>query len=161
MNTVPAVPRPTTNRWFEAKILNFNLPPGADPRTTTFPLQSKENESLALAERERFDEMCSKILWGSEDPEAFGEMLRSLVVSFLPSDSFQLRLLRNVASAQWQLQRIEAIQQNLFLAGAEEIGAYKLPAGTADAMDFSNQASNLLRDLQRSIQIYHAARKRK
>ncbi len=160
MSTLPATAVAST-KWFKAKVLDFNIPKGADPGAISFALNNPENDALSLAQREQFDVMCEKILWGSEDKEAFGEMLRSLVISFLPKDSFQLRLLRNIASAQWQLQRIEAIQSNLFSAGAEEMGAYKLPAGTSDAMDFNGQASNLLRDLQRAIQIYHAARKRK
>lgn len=160
MSTLPATAAAST-KWFKAKVLDFNIPKGADPGAISFALNNPENDALSLAQREQFDVMCENIPWGSEDREAFGEMLRSLVISFLPKDSFQLRLLRNIASAQWQLQRIEAIQSNLFSAGAEEMGAYKLPAGTSDAMDFNGQASNLLRDLQRAIQIYHAARKRK
>lgn len=144
---------------FKPKVLNFNLPKGNDPRSASFPLANKENSALNLAARERFDVMCEKVVWGSEDRQAFGEMLRSLVISFQPETTFHLHLLRNVASFQWQLQRIEAIQCNLFDQGKDTVGAFKLPAGTSDAMEFSASASDLLRDLQRAINIYRSAKK--
>jgi hypothetical protein len=159
-SALPARPGMPGTDLFRPKVLNFNLARGGDPTATTFPLASKENESLSLAERERFDVMCSKIPWGSEDREAFGEMLRSLVITFLPQDVFHLHLLRNVASLQWQLYRIEAIQHNLFTAGAEEVGAHNLPAGTNDALEFQTSYSNLLRDLQRALAIYKTAKKK-
>lgn len=159
MSTQPMQATPPGTELFKPKILSFNLPRGADPTTTTFPLANRENDSLGLAARERFDVMCANILWGSEDHEAFGEMLRSLVVSFLPQNVFQLHLLRNIASAQWQLQRIEAIQHNLFDAGKDTVGAYKLPGGTSDAMEFQGASSNLLRDLQRAISTFRSAKK--
>ena len=143
---------------FKPKILNFNLPKGADHRSAVFPLASKENNALRLAESARFDVMCEKILWGSEDPQLFGEFLRSLVIAFEPQNLFELSLLRNVAASQWKLQRLEAVQHNLFAAGQEVIGPFGLPAGTSDAMEFQSASSELLADLQRAIRIYRSAR---
>lgn len=162
MDTQPALVQRigTDTDLFRPKILNFNLPKGAEHRSAVFPLVSKENESLRLAESARFDVMCSKILWGSEDPQAFGEFLRSLVISFQPENVFELTLLRNVASCQWQLQRLEAIQHNVFAAGKEQVGPFGLPAGTSDAMEFQQASSGLLTDLQKAIKIYRSARQR-
>jgi len=92
-----AVVQPSSINTFRPKVLNFNLPKGADHRSAVFPLVSKENNALRLAESARFDEMCAKILWGSEDPEVFGEFLRSLVVNFQPENVFELTLLRKIA----------------------------------------------------------------
>lgn len=143
---------------FKPKVLNFNLPKGADHKSAVFPLASKENNALRLAESARFDIMCEKILWGSEDPQVFGEFLRSLVIAFEPQNLFELTLLRNIAACQWKLQRLEAIQHNLFGAGQEAIGPFGLPAGTSDAMAFQPASSELLADLQKAIRIYRSAR---
>lgn len=143
---------------FKPKVLNFNLPKGADHKSAVFPLASKENNALRLAESARFDIMCEKILWGSEDPQVFGEFLRSLVIAFEPQNLFELTLLRNIAACQWKLQRLEAIQHNVFDAGKEQVGPFGLPAGTSDAMDFEGAASDLLVDLQKAIRIYKMAR---
>jgi hypothetical protein len=153
-----AVVQPSSINTFRPKVLNFNLPKGADHRSAVFPLVSKENNALRLAESARFDEMCAKILWGSEDPEVFGEFLRSLVVNFQPENVFELTLLRNVAACQWKLIRLESIQHNLFVAGKEVAGPFGLPAGTSDAMAFEGASSELLADLQRAIRIYRSAR---
>lgn len=144
---------------FKPKVLNFNLPKGNDPRAASFPLANKENSSLSLAARERFDVLCGDILWGSENRQEFGEMLRGLVITFLPETAFHLHLLRNVASCQWQLQRLAAIQANLFDQGKDTVGAFQLPAGTTSAMEFSASSSDLLRDLQRAIATYRSVKK--
>ena len=86
-------------------------------------------------------------------------MLRGLVITFLPETAFHLHLLRNVASCQWQLQRLAAIQANLFDQGKDTVGAFQLPAGTTSAMEFSASSSDLLRDLQRAIATYRSVKK--
>lgn len=143
---------------FQAPPVDFNREPGADPWKHEYPLVSPENKALALATAERFDLMCHDILWGTEDEQAFGEMLRGLVLTFAPNNRFHLQLLRNIAAVQWQLQRIGAVQGNLFENGKGRAGKYGLPVGTLTAMEYRPEASQLLRDLRLAISTYRTVR---
>lgn len=148
------------DQLFMKKEVDYNTPIAKVGNDLIFPLRTSENVALALAERERFDLMCGKIPWGTEDRQAFGEMLRALVITFCPANQYHLHLLKNIAALQWQIMRIENIQFNVFEAGMDSPGQYGLPVGTWRAMEFREESSELLKDLQRAINIFHSVRKR-
>jgi hypothetical protein len=119
-------------------------------------LNTPENRSLALAKHEDFFSMCKDILWGNEDEEIFGELLRGVVTTFLPTDRFQLSMLHNVVAIQWQIQRVVGIQHNLFDRGSTTPGAYRLPQGTHDAMKYGDVMTSLLDNLNTAIETYRS-----
>lgn len=143
---------------FEPTVVDFNLPAGANPLEHVYQFSSPDNTSLTVAQNARFDEMCSDVLWGSEDTNRFGELLRGAVLTFLPENLYHLQLLKTVVSFSWQLDRLGATQHNLFEAGKGVRGKMGLPQGAIDARSMGPQVSDLLRDLQRAISIYHSVR---
>ena len=116
--------------------------------------ESEHNRSLRLAQSEQFYEMCRPILWGTEDEKVFGELLRSLVVAFLPENRYHLQLLMNIAAVQWNLQRFLQTQHNLFEAGANTPGRHGLPKGTYNALEFRPTLTGLQKDLDIAVSTY-------
>lgn len=145
-------------RTFEPTVVDFDLPAGANPIGHVYQFNSPDNISLAVAQNARFDEMCSDVMWGSEDTNKFGELLRGAVLTFLPENLYHLQLLKVVVSLSWQLDRLGATQHHLFEAGKHTRGKMGLPQGAIDARSMSPKVSNLLLDLQRAINIYHNVR---
>ena len=112
------------------------------------------NRALRLAAQEQFFTMAKHILWGTEDEAEFGELLRSLVVAFLPKNRFHLQLLVNIAAVQWNIRRFLMTQHNVFENGAEVRGKMGLPKGTFDAMEFRPTLQGLQKDLDIAVSTY-------
>lgn len=121
--------------------------------------ESEHNKALKLALHERFFEMAKSILWGSENEEEFGEMLRSLVVAFLPENRFHLQLLKNIAAIQWNIERFLQTQHNLFEDGAAVRGKHGLPQGTYNALEFRPTLQGLQKDLDLAVSTYLKAKR--
>jgi hypothetical protein len=65
-------------------------------------------------------------------------------------------LLHNIVAIQWQIVRIVGIQHNLFERGCDTPGAFRLPQGTHDAMQYNKELGARVKDLEKAIQAYRA-----
>ena len=124
------------------------------PAGTTLSLNDNANKSLTLAHNNRFFDLCEPILWGSEDRELFGEMLRGLVIEFRPTNTFHLHLLRAIAEPTWQLFRASKYKHGVFNHGATTPGLHGLPVGTAQAFEQNKLTDKLLRQLDEAVALY-------
>lgn len=114
------------------------------------------NKSLALAERSDFFALCEGALWGSEKEThriRFGELLRSVVIQFLPQDQYELLLLKDVVTAQWRLNRLNDLQGRIFEAHIQEEGwdEFGLSKATSKATDFESVIAAAQASLQRAL----------
>ena len=122
------------------------------------------NRALELAQRHDFFEMCAPVLWGNETQakrELFGELLRSLVVTYLPTGVHDLLNLKSVAAAQWRLNRLLEIQGNLFSAHAEsdERNKQGIPKATTYALEINDQIDKAQAAVARAIDTFYLSRR--
>ena len=141
--------------FFREQEFDRSLLAKAHPVGTTISLNDPANKSLTLAHNNRFFDLCEPILWGSEDRELFGEMLRGLVIEFKPTNTFHLHLLRAIAEPTWQLFRASKYKKGVFENGATTAGLHGLPVGTAQAFEQNKLSEKLLRQLDEAVALYH------
>lgn len=125
---------------------------------------SPVNRALSVAGQHRFFELCQPILWGEEASsrrELFGELLRSLVVTFLPEGLHDLFSLKAVAAAQWRLNRLLEIQSNLFSAhsASQEHDSRGLPRATSYALEVDEQIDKAQKAVTAAVEAYHLSRR--
>ena len=122
------------------------------------------NRSLMLAQRYKFLDLCRPLLWGAETEtreELFGELLRSVVVTFLPVGLHDLLSLKAVVAAQWRLNRLLEIQGNLFQAhsASQEHDSRGLPRATAYALEMDDQIDQAQAAVANAINAYYLSRR--
>lgn len=125
------------------------------------PLESKDNRALRLAESSHFLEMCEPILWGTESRQEFGEMLRGLVINFLPETYWDLEMLKTVAWCQWQINRAVRVQRSVYTNGTPDPDQSGLPKRTRDAYGVAKELDFLQNSLNQAIRNYLHSRKSK
>lgn len=130
----------------------------------SIPLVDPVNKSLMLAQRYKFLDMCRPLLWGAEAQtreELFGELLRSMVVTFLPTGVHDLLSLKAVVAAQWRLNRLLEIQGNLFQAhsASQEHDSRGLPRATAYALEMDDQIDQAQAAVSSAINAYYLSRR--
>jgi hypothetical protein len=131
------------------------IPRGGHAKSYTFALHSSpENAALALAHREDFFAMCKASLWGAENPNEFGQMLRGLVEAFCPKNRWHLELLANIADAQWRLRRVRKLQGNVFAGTSPESGKHGVSMKTLNAMEYDQAVEEAMRHLAQAVAIY-------
>lgn len=123
-------------------------------------LGNQGNLSLSLAERADFFGMCKPILWGNEDENLFGEMLRGLVLEFLPENEFHLHLLRNIAEAQWGIERATLYKKGIFDNNTDRPGTHRMPAGTEMGINYNKVTRTMTSQLKTAISIYNQLKDR-
>ena len=162
--------KPTAEPFREtAKVLSIFKEDGMDTRSfsiaqpagTTITLNDKTNRSLSLAERSRFFEMCKASLWGNEDEAEFGEMLRGLVLTFVPTNEYHLHLLAQIADQQWQLRRAVRYRKGMFDANSDQRNTSGMNLGTEKAFDYNAITRKLTEELHRLVDLYEKVRNQK
>lgn len=123
--------------------------------------ETTPNKSLRLAESSNFLEMCLPVLWGDEKTsqlQAFGELLRGAVISFKPTNTFELHLVKNIVAAQWRVERLYRMQKNVYENEMEdgERGRFGLPKATNLAMELDNEIYLAQKGLRHAIGSYNA-----
>jgi hypothetical protein len=136
----------------------FKLPEQEVPEA--FQASGAENYSLRVADREGFLQMCRPLLWGSENRNELGELLRGLVQHFLPKNRWQLELLVGVADAAWKLRRLRGLQYALFNAHSTDPGKDGIPNNTLTAMGHEKEVERARNQLRLAVQTYHMGSKR-
>ena len=162
---VPENPSPYFETEDEGLAEDFKLP-AKYTEGEIIMLNDEVNVALKLAARSKFFEMCESSLWGDEegkDPDnaagqqmkaLFGEMLRGLVIQFKPRNEFHLHLLRNVADAQWSLERISKYKKGVYTRNEEKAGSNGMRAGTELGFEYNRVNSELLGQLEKAINVY-------
>ena len=133
-------------------------PPSTYTPGEVIDLSDNTNKALAFAEQSDFFGLCKPILWGSENEQQFGEMLRGLVIQFLPTNEFHLHLLRNVAETQWALERVTNYKKGIFSNNMDRPGAHGMAAGTQMGIEYTQVTEELSRQLRQFIRMYKEAK---
>lgn len=114
------------------------------------------NKALQLAREQDFLKICEGILWPGEEENIFGELLRGLVIEFMPKNAFQLHLLANIADCQWSLRRLQNYKQSAYLGNKEQRGRYGMPVGTDYGLDEIGRVRQHQAALKKAIDTYRA-----
>lgn len=124
----------------------------------TISFNDPVNKALQLASQYNFFELCEPILWGSEDRNYFGEMLRGIVISFKPENPMQLFLLRSIVEAMWLLIRATKFKKGVYEHNSNIKGNYGMPLGTEMAFDKSSLTRELNKQLDDAMNLYKKAK---
>ena len=127
----------------------------------SFDLQDSSNRSLLLAQRSDFYKMCERSLYGSEDEQRFGELLRALVIRFKPTDEFDLHRLADIADLEWQLHRAVKFRQGLFLSIGKSKTAEGMSLGVEKAFEHNETSDVLRKSLQQAISLYYSCKEKR
>ena len=147
--------------FFVDQVLDTTVLSQAQPVGTSISLNDQTNRSLALANRADFLEMCRPSLWGNEDENEFGEMLRGLIITFEPQNEYHLHLLAQIADVQWQLRRAVRYRGGVFAANSDQRNALGMNLGTEKAFDSNSITRKLTEEQHRLIDLYDKVRKQK
>lgn len=139
---------------FERLALEQNYGQGGSSMETAYQV----NQSMRLAQRERFFEMCRFSLWGSENEYEFGEFLRGIVESFLPQNRWDLELLTTVADFQWKVRRLRKLQQGVFESGSKERDDRGVSIRTKTAMSMDEELAEASSNLRKAMLAYYKDR---
>lgn len=134
------------------------VPPLRDMKDAGYGGRTKK--AFSLASKENFFAMCASSMWGAEvekDAQAFADMLRGLVESWLPENRWHLELLSTVADFQWKIRRTRLLQKNVFKNGPGGFTAAGMPTSTVNASTLDEQLKSLQDHLERAIRAYKAS----
>jgi hypothetical protein len=128
-------------------------------------LDTRVNAALRLAHRNKFMNILSHCLWGDEEDSELvrlGYLARGAVMTFQPTNLWELYLVGNIVSNQWKLDRTLRIQKAVFNAQAEKrtAGRHGLPSATWAAMELDDEVMRCQKMLDSSIKSYRLATKR-
>jgi hypothetical protein len=151
----PGPKPPLPDDWFADRERRDYQPENMAPIPgQSISIADPVNQSLRLAAQQDFFGICSAILWGSEDREVFGELLRGLVIEFEPTNTFQLHLLAHIADATWNLRRLQGYRKTAFDSGTDQKGRYGMVAGTDFALDEVDRVRKYQASLKKAIETY-------
>lgn len=128
-------------------------------------LDTRVNAALRLAHKSSFMAMIAHCLWGDEqDTELLrlGYLARGAVMTFQPTNPFELSLVGNVVAAQWKLDRTLRIQKAVFDKHAAKpvAGRHGLPTATWAAMELDEEAVKAQKMLDMAVNTYQNATKK-
>ena len=128
-------------------------------------LDTRVNAALRLAHRSKFMNILGHCLWGDEEDSELvrlGYLARGAVMTFQPTNLWELYLVGNIVSNQWKLDRTLRIQKAVFTAQAEKrtSGRHGLPSATWAAMELDDEVMRCQKMLDSSIKSYRLATKK-
>ena len=151
-------PAPSNRSVFRrASLASYALPVGAYAPNYRLSTPARENRSLAVAEANDFFSMCSPTLWGGEvsDQQEFGELLRAVVIQFLPTNRFHLELLAQIVDDTWKLRRMRRLQKNLFVNGPKDPDDSGIPRRVSNTFKADESIQAAIKRLDQSVTVYY------